>query len=204
MILAEIFGDDEDVHAPSPASPPVANRTGWRPPSSPTCEAAPIPVTVAISRRWQVRDRSHDGILGARTAADDGGAFECPVADHRQQVGGMGGRDHLGSAFRGLTFDQKAMAHMPDRAKRIDISPECEVRMLTTDGSDLHRIDKSAGASQALPGRTDGNPPSASALLHLFQPFPVHLPPLYLRHPQTMFIQQLALNRPGNPGDYTR
>ena len=84
------------------------------------------------------------------------------------------------------------MAHMPDRAERIDISPECEVRMLTTDGSDLHRIDKAAGASRVLPGRTDGNPPSASALLHLFQPFPVHLPPLYLRHPQTMFIQQFA------------
>ena len=84
----------------------------------------------------------------------------------------------------------KAMSHMPDRAERIDISPECEVRMLTTDGSDLHRIDKSASASRVLPGRTDGNPPSA--LLHLFQPFPVHLPPLHLRHPQTMFIQQFA------------
>ena len=47
-----------------------------------------------------------------------------------------------------MTRAWKAMAHMSDRVERIDITPECEVRMLTADGDDLHEIDKSAGASQ--------------------------------------------------------
>ena len=47
-----------------------------------------------------------------------------------------------------MTSAWKAMAHMSDRVERIDIMPECEVRMLAADGSGLHRIDKLAGASQ--------------------------------------------------------
>ena len=49
-----------------------------------------------------------------------------------------------------MTRAWKAMAHMSDRVKRIDISRDCEVSMLTADGTDLHRIDKSAGASQVF------------------------------------------------------
>ena len=49
-----------------------------------------------------------------------------------------------------MTRAWKTMAHMPDRVERIRITRECEVRMLTADGSDLHRIDKSAGASQVF------------------------------------------------------
>ena len=49
-----------------------------------------------------------------------------------------------------MTRAWKAMAHMSDRVDRIEITPECEVRMLTAGGSDLHRIDKSAGASQVF------------------------------------------------------
>ena len=44
----------------------------------------------------------------------------------------------------------KAMAHMSDRVERIEISPDCAVKMLAADGSDLHQIDKSAGASQVF------------------------------------------------------
>ena len=47
-----------------------------------------------------------------------------------------------------MTKAWKAMAHMSDRIERIEITPECEVRMLAADGTDLHGIDKSAGASQ--------------------------------------------------------
>ena len=42
------------------------------------------------------------------------------------------------------------------------------------------------------PGRTDGNPPTASVLLHIFQPLSVYFPPFRFRHPQTVLIQQLA------------
>ena len=49
-----------------------------------------------------------------------------------------------------MTSAWKAMAHMSDRVERIDISPDCEVSMLASDGTDLHRIEKSAGASQVF------------------------------------------------------
>ena len=54
----------------------------------------------------------------------------------------------VGEVADEMTRAWKAMAHMSDRVERIDITPECEVRMLTADGTDLHEIDKSAGASQ--------------------------------------------------------
>ena len=47
-----------------------------------------------------------------------------------------------------MTSVWKAMAHLPDRVERIAISPDCKVSMLATDGTDLHEIEKSAGASQ--------------------------------------------------------
>ena len=56
----------------------------------------------------------------------------------------------VGEVAGEMTKAWKAMAHMPDRVDRIEITPECEVRMLTADGSDLHLIDKSAGASQVF------------------------------------------------------
>ncbi|MDE0011488.1 MAG: AAA family ATPase [Candidatus Poribacteria bacterium] len=49
-----------------------------------------------------------------------------------------------------MTRAWKEMAHMSDRVERIDISTDCEVRLLAVDGSDLHQIDKSAGASQVF------------------------------------------------------
>ena len=56
----------------------------------------------------------------------------------------------VGEVAEEMTKAWKAMAHMPDRVDRIEITPECEVRMLSAGGSDLHRIDKSAGASQVF------------------------------------------------------
>ena len=49
-----------------------------------------------------------------------------------------------------MTQAWKAMAHLSDRVDRIEITPDCEVRMLTGDGEDLHGVDKSAGASQVF------------------------------------------------------
>ena len=56
----------------------------------------------------------------------------------------------VGEVADEMTRAWKAMAHMSDRVERIDISPDCEVRMLTAGDTDLHRIDKSAGASQVF------------------------------------------------------
>ena len=56
----------------------------------------------------------------------------------------------VGAVAAEMTKAWKAMAHMPDRIDRIEITPECEVRMLSHQGEDLHLIDKSAGASQVF------------------------------------------------------
>ncbi len=49
---------------------------------------------------------------------------------------------------REMTAIWKTMAQHSDRVDRIDISPEFEIRMLAEDGTNLHLIDRSAGASQ--------------------------------------------------------
>lgn len=49
-----------------------------------------------------------------------------------------------------MTKAWKAMAHHSERVERIDITPTCEVQMVTSHGEDLHPIDKSAGASQVF------------------------------------------------------
>ena len=56
----------------------------------------------------------------------------------------------VGEVAEEMTRAWKAMAHLSDRVDRIEITPDCEVRMLTADGEDLHVIDKSAGASQVF------------------------------------------------------
>lgn len=56
----------------------------------------------------------------------------------------------VGAVATEMTKAWKAMAHMSDRVDRIEITPECEVRMLSHKGEDLHVIDKSAGASQVF------------------------------------------------------
>ena len=56
----------------------------------------------------------------------------------------------VGAVAAEMTKAWKAMAHMPDRIDRIEITPQCEVRMLSHQGEDLHVIDKSAGASQVF------------------------------------------------------
>ena len=56
----------------------------------------------------------------------------------------------VGEVAKEMTKAWKAMAHMSNRIERIDITPDCQVKMVTVDGSDLHRIDKSAGASQVF------------------------------------------------------
>jgi len=54
----------------------------------------------------------------------------------------------VGAVAEAMTKAWKSMAHMSDRIDRIEITPECEVKMLNRKGENLHEIEKSAGASQ--------------------------------------------------------
>lgn len=56
----------------------------------------------------------------------------------------------VGAVATAMTKAWKSMAHMADRVDRIEITPECEVRMLNKRGENLHEIEKSAGASQVF------------------------------------------------------
>ena len=56
----------------------------------------------------------------------------------------------VGEVAKEMTRAWKAMAHLSDRVDRIEITSECEVRMLNAHNEDLHEIDKSAGASQVF------------------------------------------------------
>ncbi|MYG28479.1 MAG: AAA family ATPase [Boseongicola sp. SB0677_bin_26] len=56
----------------------------------------------------------------------------------------------VGEVAEEMTRAWKAMAHLSDRVDRIEITADCEVKMLTAQGEDLHGIDKSAGASQVF------------------------------------------------------
>ena len=54
----------------------------------------------------------------------------------------------VNSVAQSMTTAWKSMAHMQERISRIEITPDCEVRMLNDKGQNLHDIEKSAGASQ--------------------------------------------------------
>lgn len=56
----------------------------------------------------------------------------------------------VGAVAAEMTRAWKSMAHMADRVDRIEITDECEVRMLNAQGENLHEIEKSAGASQVF------------------------------------------------------
>ncbi|MGE3424882.1 MAG: AAA family ATPase [Dehalococcoidia bacterium] len=56
----------------------------------------------------------------------------------------------VGAVGEAMTKAWKSMAHMTERVDRIEITPECDVRMLTRKGENLHDVEKSAGASQVF------------------------------------------------------
>ena len=93
-----------------------------------------------------------------------------------------------------MTRAWKAMAHMSDRVERIDITPECEVRMLAADGSDLHRIDKSAGASQVF---TQALITAITKVSRRTFPFVVDTPLARLSRVQRIGVLKTFTDRPG-------
>lgn len=56
----------------------------------------------------------------------------------------------VGNLADEMTRAWKSMAHLKERVDRIEITPDCEVRMLTKKGENIHDIEKSAGGSQVF------------------------------------------------------
>ena len=100
----------------------------------------------------------------------------------------------VGAVADQMTEAWKAMAHMPDRVERIDISPDCEVRMITGDGTDLHRIDKSAGASQVF---TQALIAAITRVSGRTFPFVVDTPLARLSRDQRIGVLRTFTDRPG-------
>ena len=93
-----------------------------------------------------------------------------------------------------MTKAWKAMAHMSDRVERIEISPDCEVKMIASDGADLHQIDKSAGASQVF---TQALIAAITKVSGRTFPFVVDTPLARLSRDQRIGVLKTFTDRPG-------
>ena len=100
----------------------------------------------------------------------------------------------VGEVADEMTKAWKAMAHLPDRVERIDISPDCEVRMIAGDGADLHRIVKSAGASQVF---TQALITAITRVSGRTFPFVVDTPLARLSRDQRIGVLKTFTDRPG-------
>ena len=100
----------------------------------------------------------------------------------------------VGEVAAEMTRAWKAMAHMPDRVDRIEITPQCEVKMMTADGEDLHVIDKSAGASQVF---TQALITAITRVSGRTFPFVVDTPLARLSKAQRIGVLKTFTDRPG-------
>lgn len=100
----------------------------------------------------------------------------------------------VGEVAAEMTRAWKAMAHMPDRVDRIEITPQCEVKMMTADGEDLHVIDKSAGASQVF---TQALITAITRVSGRTFPFVVDTPLARLSKEQRIGVLKTFTDRPG-------
>ena len=100
----------------------------------------------------------------------------------------------VGEVAAEMTKAWKAMAHMPDRVDRIEITPQCEVKMMTADGEDLHVIDKSAGASQVF---TQALITAITKVSGRTFPFVVDTPLARLSKAQRIGVLKTFTDRPG-------
>ena len=100
----------------------------------------------------------------------------------------------VGEVAEEMTKVWKAMAHMSDRVERIEISPDCEVRMIAADGADLHRIVKSAGASQVF---TQALIAAITKVSGRTFPFVVDTPLARLSLDQRLGVLRTFTDRPG-------
>lgn len=100
----------------------------------------------------------------------------------------------VGVVAEEMTRAWKAMAHLSDRVDQIEITPDCEVKMLTADGEDLHEIDKSAGASQVF---TQSLITAITKVSGRIFPFVVDTPLARLSRDQRIGVLKTFTNRPG-------
>ncbi len=100
----------------------------------------------------------------------------------------------VGAVATAMTKAWKSMAHMSDRVDRIEITEECEVKMLNSRGEDLHLIDKSAGASQVF---TQALITAITAVSGRDFPFVVDTPLARLSREQRIGVLKTFTNRSG-------
>ena len=100
----------------------------------------------------------------------------------------------VGEVAAEMTRAWKAMAHMPDRVDRIEITPQCKVKMMSADGEDLHVIDKSAGASQVF---TQALITAITRVSGRTFPFVVDTPLARLSKAQRIGVLKTFTDRPG-------
>ncbi len=100
----------------------------------------------------------------------------------------------VGEVAEEMTQAWKAMAHLSDRVDRIEITPDCEVKMLTADGENLHEIDKSAGASQVF---TQALITAITKISGRIFPFVVDTPLARLSREQRIGVLKTFTNRSG-------
>lgn len=100
----------------------------------------------------------------------------------------------VGEVAEEMTRAWKAMAHHSDRLHRIEISADCNVKMLNESGEDLHVVDKSAGASQVF---TQALITAITNVSRRAFPFVVDTPLARLSHEQRIGVLQTFTDRPG-------
>ena len=100
----------------------------------------------------------------------------------------------VGLVAEAMTKAWKSMAHLDERIERIEITEDCEVRMLNARGEDLQGIDKSAGARQVFTQAL------IWAITHVSGetfPFIVDTPLARLSREQRIGVLKTFLDRPG-------
>ena len=100
----------------------------------------------------------------------------------------------VGDVADEMTRAWKAMAHHSDRVDRIEITPECNVKMLNVDDEDIHGIDKSAGASQVF---TQALITAITKVSGRTFPFVVDTPLARLSRSQRIGVLKTFTDRPG-------
>jgi DNA sulfur modification protein DndD len=93
-----------------------------------------------------------------------------------------------------MTRAWKSMAHLTERVERIEITEDCEVRMLNAQGEDLHQIEKSAGASQVF---TQALIVAITNVSGRAFPFVVDTPLARLSRDQRLGVLRTFTDRPG-------
>jgi DNA sulfur modification protein DndD len=100
----------------------------------------------------------------------------------------------VGAIAEAMTRAWKSMAHMADRVDRIEITRECEVKMLNSRGENLHEIEKSAGASQVF---TQALIWAVTHVSGQSFPFVVDTPLARLSREQRLGVLRTFTDRPG-------